>query len=828
MRIKFHLLTQKVSQLAIQPSSNSKTKLVTTADIAKPQLWQVDFSKDDPEINHIVELSGHNYNVKVLSWSPKGTYLITACDYPILWRDHGHTVTNAGKLPQEESEIHSVKWSPDEKRVIIGTQANYLFFHNIEQRQQLKKVVLDYVPVGIAWDPLDSYIGVLTTENCVTIFSSTNLEQKKKISFNIGNTKFSDINTKRIDRKIAWSSDGEYCICPSLEDKNELPIACGLNRTREFQITCVYAGPSAAITCISFLDMIFKKDKEFYSVFALGDSDGNISIWQTKGNNKPLLYIKGGYEDMSIECIDWEPHSNMIIASTTKKFIMMIQYDLQKFGTPLNEEEKKLFMENLYGKQSAVSLTTMSYLDQRRLLEMQSQQQANSFDNKMTQGPHQEENASGSKPSTMSAPTIKKIEIKRKIEPKPVENQDKEEKKVDGKEGQEGADKSVEKKDNSKIRMRPTGHHQSMDVQPVIEKVCFPKLTKGLDSYKMSILEKNILIIKTEKRVIDGSEVTYSKLSCLGTMGNNLNETFWTDIVEGKVLAIDHNSKYLVYYTDNHDLHINNIITGKKSELPLMVPNLARLKLNSQHSIMMIKENGDLRVYNFEKKEVILDENCYSLVKELNPGNPPTAENIYLDDNDIPYICLKPNLVIFYNKELKAWQKVDSGIFNFGIFKSIPKPFRNNQSSVVLMNRTPKDKFEDFMKEIAGGEVNPEKLKYDNKVTVIRKIEEAMIYAISTNDMRAYYELAGLYIRKLTDFHEFNKIRCFIIEDLLKNTNSKDYQFIKSKLKNKDEMNRFINYLKLQISSNQEIVLNLRKEIDNVMENLVFNSMFNE
>jgi hypothetical protein len=103
-----------------------------------------------------------------------------------------------------------------------------------------------------------------------------------------------------------------------------------------------------------------------------------------------------------------------------------------------------------------------------------------------------------------------------------------------------------------------------------------------------------------------------------------------------------------------------------------------------------------------------------------------------------------------------------------------------------------------------------------------------MIYAISTNDMRAYYELAGLYIRKLTDFHEFNKIRCFIIEDLLKNTNSKDYQFIKSKLKNKDEMNRFINYLKLQISSNQEIVLNLRKEIDNVMENLVFNSMFNE
>lgn len=86
--------------------------------------------------------------------------------------------------------------------------------------------------------------------------------------------------------------------------------------------------------------MIFKKDKEFYSVFAVGDSDGNVSIWQTKGLDKPIYYVKGGYEDMSIENIAWDMNSKMIIASTTKKFVVLINYDVDKFGPVLNDSEK--------------------------------------------------------------------------------------------------------------------------------------------------------------------------------------------------------------------------------------------------------------------------------------------------------------------------------------------------------------------------------------------------------------------------------------------------------------------------------------------------------
>jgi len=855
MRVKFHLLPQKVSKLAIQPSSATLVKLVTSADILKPQLWTVDFTQPEPVITHVNELQGHTMNVKILSWSPKGKYLITACDFPILWMDVGPVMKSLERFHHEPSEIHAVEWSPDEKRCIIGTQTNLLYLYEVETKTQLKRVKLDFIPIGIAWDPLNSYIGVLTTENCLTVYAANNLEQKKKVSLNLGHQKFSDAKTKRLDRKISWSPDGEYLICPSLEDKNELPVACGINRIQNWEIDNVFAGPSAAITCVSFLDCIFKKDKDFFGVFAMGDSDGNISIWQTKANSKPLFYIKGGYEDMSIESISWEPNSRMLFASTTKKFIVVLNYNPGAFGNPLAENDKRLVIETLYGKKDIMSQipASQSFLDKRYLESQSSPPKANAngggglafadsiLDQKMDNknGAGQTSNTlTASEPSAMLIGQPKKVELKRKGDPpKPkviepvratvavVEKKDEEKKgNMEIEETKESA--TQEKEPEKKERVRPKlTVGQSFDSQTKVEKICFPKLKQGLENYKVNILEKNVLTIKTDKKVADGKEVVTSKLVCLGNLGQNLSETIWTDFVEGKILMIEHNSDYLCYYTDAQMLYINNIVTGKKMELPLVIPGLARMKLNAKNFIMLIREDGGLRVYNFEEKKIILDENCYSVIQELCTGGPPSVDSIYLDDDGIPYICLKPNLVVFFNTEMKAWQRIDGGIFSFGIFKDIPKPFKSTAGSMMVFNKTPKERFEDFMKEIAGGELNPEKLKYDNKVTVIRKIEEGMIYAMTRNNSKAYYDFAGIYISKLAEFHEFNKIRCFIVQDLLKNNNSKDYKFLRSKL-NEEEFTKFINHLLTKLNSNSEIILNLRKEIDSVIENLNFKNIF--
>ena len=214
-----------------------------------------------------------------------------------------------------------------------------------------------------------------------------------------------------------------------------------------------------------------------------------------------------------------------------------------------------------------------------------------------------------------------------------------------------GAGKESEKKDGEKKKAVRQSSQLTELSQQIIEKICFPKLTKGLDNFKVPVLDKNnTLYIRREKRVVDGQNVDYSKLMCLGTMGQNVAETLWTETVEGKILCCDHNSKFLCFYTDNHLLHSNHIQTGKKAELPLIIPNLARMKLNADHIIMVIRESGEMTVYNFETKKTILSADCYSMVKELNPGNPPKADDIYLDDNGIPYIKVRPNLIIFYDQ----------------------------------------------------------------------------------------------------------------------------------------------------------------------------------
>lgn len=87
MRIKFQLFESKISLLAIQPTEGVDCKIATSADINKPIIWQANFSTDDIKIEKVQELSGHNFNTKVISWSPDGHYLVTCCDYPLLWRD---------------------------------------------------------------------------------------------------------------------------------------------------------------------------------------------------------------------------------------------------------------------------------------------------------------------------------------------------------------------------------------------------------------------------------------------------------------------------------------------------------------------------------------------------------------------------------------------------------------------------------------------------------------------------------------------------------------------------------------------------------------------
>jgi len=84
------------------------------------------------------------------------------------------------------------------------------------------------------------------------------------------------------------------------------------------------------------------------------------------------------------------------------------------------------------------------------------------------------------------------------------------------------------------------------------------------------------------------------------------------------------------------------------------------MKLNRNNDLLIIKSNGDLKLYDIENKKLKIDENIMFLLKENmtqinNFTNSPyrgmrdPIENVYLDNNSVPIIYFKSQNVYLFN-----------------------------------------------------------------------------------------------------------------------------------------------------------------------------------
>lgn len=97
---------------------------------------------------------------------------------------------------------------------------------------------------------------------------------------------------------------------------------------------------------------IFQKNGKTFTIFALGDAYGNISIWEHgEGSQRdsPLCLLKADDYNMTIENIEFEPNGEFLIASTDRKFFLICTFgdhsDL--FSYKINKESYNL---SKYGK----------------------------------------------------------------------------------------------------------------------------------------------------------------------------------------------------------------------------------------------------------------------------------------------------------------------------------------------------------------------------------------------------------------------------------------------------------------------------------------------
>ena len=867
MQIKFELFSDPVLTLAVQPTRSATLKFVTVSFLNQIKLWSYSPSTDTSpaRIIALAEFGLHEKQVGNVIWSPDGKYLLTTCDFAVLWEIVEPRYNNKyQKYSSELLEIYSAAWSPDSTRFILGYQNDILSLHNITDGSSVKQKI-EYSARALVWDPLDRYIAMLCFDNNVYIRKLSELGSVyKKVSLNVKCKKFSDHLTKRRERKISWSPDCSYIVCPSYEDFKEIPIACMLLRKSDFEVGYVLAGPTSSISCVAFQEQMYKNEsnRSVYSIFAMGDSDGNISIWRTGNKGKPLKYLKGGSDDISIESLNWSKDGTLLFASTTKRFMIVVKFKQGFFGTALTDEERDVILNKHYGTSQGGTTSTESQqsvmhiekidltkisssaeLLEERSSPINSQPKSilrveKSMDGRRvyipTIRPAQPSSSSiisgsksqasmdiemGNKPSGIDRQSVADKGSQREFDgfvskPSRLDNYGFSQKKPEAesqiiKEKPYSADKQILSNKSNITEGIKAGNPASLPSQlnraqeeakraptirqeePKLKRVDFPSLAKvSQDSMHSKVMferpspfEKDTQIklinytlgIELKENDFEENGELITMISCTGNLTENISKkSIWTDFVEGKLLICEANSKIVCYYTDKHCLYLTALSDGRRYELPLLFLNIVMIKLNERNDIMLLKNDGHLKVFNIDTQTNLLDENISDIIRELAPPEQPIIENIHLGEDGAPYFFVNSDLGLFYNTTLKAWQKLNQQLLSLDIFKN-----KTNEGNQDAMDGTEVSFIENFHEFIGLDTSKPGELSLEKKTGVISKLQEALLYCIARDDAAAYVKTAEVYLVKLAQFEEYNKIRQYVLKDLWGKESSKDRVFLK-------------------------------------------------
>jgi len=99
-------------------------------------------------------------------------------------------------------------------------------------------------------------------------------------------------------------------------------------------------GPFSSINCVKFNPNLYANKETVINIFALGDNDGNISIWGIGDNytaRKPFFLFKSHPNGNElIEDICWNAEGNMLIATTLKKYVFVALFGPSVFGERLS------------------------------------------------------------------------------------------------------------------------------------------------------------------------------------------------------------------------------------------------------------------------------------------------------------------------------------------------------------------------------------------------------------------------------------------------------------------------------------------------------------
>ncbi|MBN3289253.1 HIRA protein, partial [Polypterus senegalus] len=327
----------------------------------------------------LCQMDNHLACVNCVRWSNNGVYLASGGDDKLImvWRRAAYigpstVFGSSSKLANVEQwrcatilrshtgDVMDVAWSPHDAWLASCSVDNTIVIWNVRKFPEIIATLKGHTGLvkGLTWDPVGKYIASQADDRSLKVWRTVDWQLETSIT-----KPFDECGGTTHVLRLSWAPDGQYLVSAHAMN-NSGPTAQIIERDG-WKTNMDFVGHRKAVTVVKFNPKIFKKKQKNgssqkpscpYCCCAVGSKDRSVSVWLTC-LKRPLVVIHELF-DKSIMDITWTLNGLGILVCSMDGTVAYLDFSQDELGDPLNEEEKNLIHQKIYGKSLAITTET--------------------------------------------------------------------------------------------------------------------------------------------------------------------------------------------------------------------------------------------------------------------------------------------------------------------------------------------------------------------------------------------------------------------------------------------------------------------------------------
>lgn len=477
----------------------------------------------------------------------------------------------------------------------------------------------------------------------------------------------------------SWSPDGQYLVTANGMKKHK-HIAPIIHRAN-WQSNLEYVGHKGAVIAAKFNPIIFvTHDTPFY-ICALASQDTLISIWSSN-RFRPILVIENLFSKAPVD-LSWSSDGLSLLSCSQDGNISVIIFKQEELGERMNQRDLELHWKKLYGDSSSITMISANIVEDPYLLKIKKETEKEESNN-IVQNEVSITLNSTDQPNSLSQKTVTQIETKlangkRRIQPVHISSLN-ETPTITVFSTRSTINETSKSTEQDQSKNEKSSIDQVKELLPV-------KKHKVSENYadhflyfhphKLDhVIKNNILSppepsFKIEQQILD--KVINVYIAGLEEEGKNVISTItcqykslilWKTEIFGAVTVISGSSNLFAVGCYSGDVYTFTPSGRRASPCLKSAASPVYLLEIFDALILVLHCDGALRLWNIEKKHLIVETNISPLVKksefEVISVGTTSLNNIY--------IIMENGKAFIYDKSMDCWFQVYDPIYNLSEF----------------------------------------------------------------------------------------------------------------------------------------------------------------